>query len=210
MTNEEFIKSISLVGEEWKNIIGYENRYIVSNYGRIASLSSSYEISPYGKRRVLHKKPNLLKPTMFSNGYLYVMFRKNGKRFKYTVHRLVAIAFLENPNNFPQIDHIDGNRQNNAVENLKWCTAKVNMSNPITQKRVDKGRASVNFPYRLKVVQLLGDDAIAVYDSIYSTKEFNFNPSLVNRCCNGFKRSHRGYRWMKLSDYEKIIGFPIA
>lgn len=206
MTNEEFIESIRLEGEEWRDVVGYEGRYIVSNKGRIACLAFDIITHPYGKEHILHRDAHLLTPTKFKNTqYYYVMFRKDGKRSKYLLHRLVAIAFIPNPSNLPQVDHIDGDRLNNDVNNLRWCSPSGNMANTITQSRVLKGRERIGFPYRIPIVQLKNDKVVKLYDNIYSTKQDGFNPSSVNRCCHGILKSHRGYTWMKLSDYESLV-----
>lgn len=206
MTNEEFIKSISLEREEWRDVVGYEGRYIVSSLGRIVALAHDHITHPYGKEHILHRDAHLLTPTPFkSTKYFYIMFRKEGVRHKCSVHRLVAQAFIPNPHNLPQVDHIDGNRQNNNINNLRWCDAVGNMANPITQKRVEEGRDSIKFYYRIPVVQLEGNRKIAVYPSCYETRKYGYNPSSVNRCVNGTRLTYLGYRWISLSDYETLI-----
>lgn len=102
--------------EIWKPIKGYENKYEVSNLGRVKSLER------YDKyNRHIYEK--ILIPKKHSGGYLRVgLSRKD-----YYIHRLVAEAFIDNPNNKKYINHIDGNKTNNKVENLEWCTANENM-----------------------------------------------------------------------------------
>ena len=90
--------------EQWKTIQGYEN----------------YEVSSEGDIR--NKKGKILKPGKNSCGYLYVVLYKNGKRKNFLVHRLVAIAFIPNPENKPTVNHIDENKENNDVSNLEWMT----------------------------------------------------------------------------------------
>lgn len=205
MTNEEFIRSISFDGEEWRDIAGYENRYMVSNKGRIICLSLDIVTHPHGKEQIIHRDAHLLKPSIFKSGYLYIMFRKDGKRNKYTIHRLVAQAFIPNIANYPQIDHKDGNKQNNDINNLRWCTPTINMSNELTQQRVLIGREKVDFPYRMPIVQLINGKIVNSYDSIYSTKDKGYNPASVNKCCNGKCKTYKGYSWMRLSDYETLV-----
>ena len=98
--------------EIWKDILGYEGLYQVSNYGRVRSLK-------YGKEKILKQQIN-------TDGYLHIDLYKNKKRKNYNVHRLVTIAFLENPNNYPQVNHKDENKQNNHIDNLEWCDYKYN------------------------------------------------------------------------------------
>ena len=114
--------------ELWKDIKGYEGLYQVSSFGRIKSL-----LGWNGHKYVYREK--ILNPYMQnSKGTYYrsvVKLKKNGKAKDYKVHRLVAQAFIPNPNNLPQINHIDGNPLNNNVNNLEWCTQKYNVNHAI-------------------------------------------------------------------------------
>ena len=107
--------------EIWKDVVGYEGYYQVSNFGNIRSVdrviySDKLHI---GTKRKLDGK--MLKPYVNAHGYLALTLTKNGKEKSLRVHRLVAEAFIKNPNNYDQINHIDGNKTNNKVENLEWC-----------------------------------------------------------------------------------------
>lgn len=111
--------------EEWKPIKFYEGLYEISNLGRVKSLERYRKginnSSIFVPERIL--KPNLCKST----GYLQVSLHNNTKQKVCSVHRLVAIAFIENPENKPQVNHIDGNKQNNCVDNLEWTTCQENI-----------------------------------------------------------------------------------
>lgn len=109
---------------EWKPIKDYEDLYMVSNTGLIKSLH-------WGKEK-------LLKQVIRNNNYPYyfVGLLKNGKRKYFAIHRLVAMMFIPNPNNYEQVDHLDGNKLNNNVENLEWVTPKEN-----TNRAWKKGQA---------------------------------------------------------------------
>ena len=102
-----------LEGEIWKE---YMFGYKVSNKGRIMNTKS-------------YKKPVLLRPYKKSNGYLQVDFKADGKKFKKYVHRLVAECFIDNTYNYDTVDHIDGNKENNNVDNLQWCDLSTNLKN---------------------------------------------------------------------------------
>ena len=109
---------------EWKEIKGYEGKYIISNYGEIISLprtkqnnSKKQYVEPKEIRKIVNNR----------NGYVYVYLCNDGKDINMRVHRLVAEAFIPNPNNLPQVNHKDGNKINNRVDNLEWCTASENI-----------------------------------------------------------------------------------
>lgn len=109
--------------EKWKDIPSYEGHYQVSNLGRIKSLEKVI-INVNG---IKHKrKSRILKPYKDSKGYLCVDLRLDNKRFNARVHRMVGICFIKNPNKYPQINHINGIKTDNNVQNLEWCTNKQN------------------------------------------------------------------------------------
>ena len=120
--------------EEWRAIKGYENLYEVSNLGRVRSLER-YVKSKTGTRIV---KERILKPVNVGSGYLGVGLYKEGKVRIIYVHRLVAQAFIPNPNNLPEVNHKDENKTNNRVENLEWCTREYNMSHGTRSERAGK------------------------------------------------------------------------
>lgn len=104
--------------EEWKDIQNYEGLYQVSNLGRVKSFRQSTKLRC--------KSEYILKPFLANNGYAQVTLYNNTKKHKFLVHRLVACAFIPNPDNLPQINHKDEDRTNNVVDNLEWCTAEYN------------------------------------------------------------------------------------
>lgn len=102
--------------EVWKDIKGYEGKYQASNLWRIRSLN-------YARRKQIRVlKPGIEK----TRGYLSVTLLNKGKQKTKPVHRLVALTFIPNPNNLPQVNHKDENKLNNCVDNLEWCNAKYN------------------------------------------------------------------------------------
>ncbi len=132
--------------EEWKDIPGYFGLYIISNMGRIMRVPGwdvvkgseivKGKIRHYERQRIV--KLRILKPSIDRDGYHRISLSKNGKAKIFTVHRLVVMAFIPNPENKPEIDHINGNKQDNRVENLRWVTHKENINNPITLERFRK------------------------------------------------------------------------
>lgn len=111
--------------KEWRNVVGYESLYKVSNYGEIKAKRRVIYAFIDGERQPISvSKEKQLSLVNHGNGYLYVtLVDELGKRKNHYIHRLVAEAFLPNPGNLPQVNHIDYDRKNNKVTNLEWCTA---------------------------------------------------------------------------------------
>lgn len=112
------------MNEIWKDIKGYEGYYQVSNFGRVKSLARVV----IGKNnRKYDIKEKIVKSRIHQNGYLFVHLCKNGKKKHLSIHRLLAQAFIPNLENKPEVNHKDGNKENNRVENLEWATSKENV-----------------------------------------------------------------------------------
>ena len=152
--------------EIWKNIEGYEGKYQVSNLGRVKSM--------IGQEKVLHPKKH-------RNGHLQIGLHKDKKRKTMYIHRLVAQAFIPNPDNLPQVNHIDENKENNHVDNLEWCTNQYNTeySQAKAVIAVDKiSGLKVEFSSIMKAERMTGIDH-----------------SHIIRCCQGKRRSTGGFYW---------------
>lgn len=205
MTNEEFIKAISLEGEEWRDIREFEGLYKISNYGRVVSLER--EIFQ-GKCSYI-RDPLLMKNHLFKVKklcYFMVRLYKDGKSYPKTIHRLVAIAFIPNPYGYTDIDHINRNGLDNRVENLRWCTRKMNMENENTKKILAICHKGADKSYRWRPVVRLKDGVeIQRYRSITEATKDGFDGHNITQVCRGEKKSHRGYQWVYLDDYEKSI-----
>lgn len=131
--------------------------------------------------------------------HLYIDARKNGCRTKLYIHRLVALAFISNPKKYPEIDHIDCIPTNNHFSNLKWCNRKMNQNNPISLKHQYQ-----NQPNKKPVVKLKNGKFLEIFPSLKSTSRRGYSLQAVWSCCNKRNKTHKGFEWMYLSDYEII------
>lgn len=171
--------------EVWKDIQGFENRYMVSNLGRIKSLKYRH-----------HNKIEILKQEN-NHGYKRVcLFTKNGKRKHFKVHRLVALAFISNPNNYKEINHKDEDRTNNCATNLEWCDHTYNIN---YGTRTQKTRLKIMKP----IIQYDKNyNYIKKFNSITEAeKEIEGNRANLIACMKGRIPTAYGYKW-KYADEE--------
>ena len=172
--------------EVWKSIRDYEGLYEVSNLGRIKSLN-------YRKTG----KEKILKNIECENGYLIINLAKFGKYKTFKVHRLVAEAFIPNPENKPCVDHINTIREDNRVENLRWVTKEENNNNPLTKKKYSKnhreqtGEKNPMYGKYCKGVYCI--ELNISFNSIKeASKELNISSQSICNALNGFsKRASR-------------------
>ena len=160
-----------MIKEIWKDKKDYEGHYQVSNFGRVKSIK-------FGKERIL-------KPVTNSSGYLLVELYKNNIKKKYSVHRLVAEAFIPNPYNLPQVNHKDENKLNNNVDNLEWCTNEYNINYGTRTERYSK-----------PVLQYtLDGEFVREWPSARECGRNGFNQGSVSACCRGELKKHKGFIW---------------
>lgn len=176
----------------WKPIVDYEGLYEVSNTGQIRSLFR-------------YKKT--LKYNVTKRGYCTVELFKNKLSKRLLVHRLVAEAFIPNPDNLPQVNHIDENPQNNSVNNLEWCTAKYNMNygegaktrhlkiDYTTEKRKQVARENGK-ARAVPVVQIENGIMICAYENAkIASERTGVNHSHICDVANGKRKTAGGYVW---------------
>lgn len=168
--------------EIWKDIAGYEGMYQISNLGRVKSLSRETK-NQYGN------KDKILKTTNLSNGYVKIGLFKNRKQTYYFIHRLVAQAFIPNPNNYPIVNHKDEKPSNNNANNLEWCTYEYN-NNYGTRSL----RSSIT--KQKKIIQYdLDGNFIKIWDSQKEAiKELKISNHITDVCHNRRKECG-GYMW---------------
>ena len=122
--------------EVWKDIKGYEGKYQVSNLGQVKSLDVIIEYTnKYGNKSKQLHKGKIISQHDNGYGYMSVMLWKDNKSKNFYIHRLVAEAFIPNPYNLSQVNHIDENKQNNSIDNLEWCDVKYNNNYGTKNKR---------------------------------------------------------------------------
>lgn len=169
--------------EEWKNIKNFEGLYQVSNFGRVKSLKRDVN---YKDGRIRHQKEKTSTGFIRNTGYLYVNLNKNSKVIKKNIHRLVAQAFIPNPENKPQVNHKDGNKTNNHVDNLEWNTAKENFNHALNTGLIKplKGKKHNNSKITEKDVLKIRELSKTGLKHQEIGNQFGISRSVVCRICN--------------------------
>lgn len=170
---------------EWKPIADFEGMYEVSEIGEVRSLPRQ---TIYVDGRVGNHKGRLIALQTNHKGYLHTSLSKDCKKYRRLVHRLVADAFVQNPENKPQVNHIDGDKLNNHYSNLEWVS---NDENEIHAN--ENGlRAEQHTPK--KVAQYLNGKLIAEYRSLYqASKATGIKDSRIGDVAHGRRNSAKGY-----------------
>ena len=119
--------------EIWKKIMGFEKQYEISSIGNLRSIDRLVDHYKGGKRLY---KGSIKNTRLNDKGYYRCNLKKDGKRYDFTVHRLVAIAFLDKPENKEIINHINGIKSDNRIENLEWCTASENVIHAVKERLI--------------------------------------------------------------------------
>lgn len=183
--------------EEWRDVKGYEGLYQVSNLGNVKALGRDYYHSN-GHALVKHYvKEHIVNGRLRKDGYYDIDLHKDGKLCKKLVHRLVAEAFVPNPNNYRIIHHLDCNKANEKADNLMWCTQSFNVQHAydFEGKQQAKGEECTSSK---KVIQTdLNGNILNVWPSLSTVKEkLGYNPSTLAGCANGHNRSAYGCLWV--------------
>jgi hypothetical protein len=156
------------------DVVGYEGLYAVTNCGNVWSYRKSMFLTPF-----------------LARGYRKVRLYKNGTNKQFLVHRLVAEAFLPNPQNLPQINHKDENKENNCVGNLEWCDAKYNINYGEHNNSIARSHCKKVYCVELDIV----------FESAKSAAiQLNLSDSNIAKCCKGKYKTTGGYHW-KYADH---------
>lgn len=179
--------------EEWRDIKGFEGLYQVSNLGNVKRLKSYW----CKKERIVKQSPN-------NQGYLRLTLCKNNVKYPKRVHRLVAEAFLPNPDNLPQVNHKDENKLNNRVDNLEWCTAQYNINyGTCVQRTAEKNRIKVNqYTKNMEFIR----EWHSITDAAHS---FNAKCGNISKCCKHRLPQAYGYIWRYIDDPTQYIDQPL-
>lgn len=168
--------------EEWRDVPGYEKRYQVSNIGNVKSCS----------------KQIILKSALHKEGYLQVVLYDNNKIPKtLKIHRLVALAFIPNPDNKHFVDHINGIRNDNRVENLRWVTHKENLNFPLARKNISKAQTNNSKRSKsvLQIDKLTGNTIREFPSASEASRQTGIHCSNITACCRNMLNYTGGYIW---------------
>lgn len=180
--------------EEWRDIAGYEGLYQVSNLGRVRSLDRVIKCVDSIRRY----KGCMLRLAKQGNGYMSVSLQKSGDRKTKLVHRLVAQAFIQNPDNLPEVNHLDENKENNVVDNLEWVTQAENNAygEGYINRSKNAPKGSINSTARPVLKYSLDGKLLAEYYSAMEAGRANgCRQSGISECCNGKQKTAYGYIW---------------
>lgn len=195
------MKEEQFKGEEWRPVKGYEGYYEVSNYGRVKSLPRYHRHYISGEL-ITSYSGGIRAHNYDEYGYDSIMLKKNGTVKNKAVHRLVAEAFIPNPDNLPIINHKDENPSNNRVENLEWCTNQYNVTyGTAIERRVEK---TIKPVYH---VDRFDNTIIKKWDSMIEAERVGgFNGSAISRCCLGKSEGAQGFKWCYATDedYKRV------
>lgn len=169
--------------EEWRDVVGYEGYYEVSNHGRVRSLDRIDSIGANRKGIILSQSKG--------DGYCRVVLCRQGKMSTKKVHRLVAETFVPNPNDLPQVNHLDEDGENNFVDNLEWSTHTHNVNHGTrTERALESFKESTSETY---IITDPNGKTFEVVSMRQFSLDHNLDPSVMYKVAKGKRPQHKGY-----------------
>lgn len=181
-----------LPGEIWQPIMGYERRYMISTFGRVKSLASNCILRQYDRK-----------------GYPHVGLFKDAKHTRVKVHRLVAIAFIPNPENKPFVNHKDGTRDNNHVDNLEWVTNQENIKHGMGLKGYEltpaRKAALVNINKIVSNPVYCPEDNLTFESARAAARHYGIDRHTIKRNLDKNKKSRQGKTFLTASKFKEVL-----
>lgn len=174
------------MAERWKPVCGYEGMYEVSDAGRVRSVERCVVCKNGTTKRLSGRA---IAASTDRNGYLSVLLSKEGNQRRLLVHRMVALAFIPNPNKYAEINHKDECKANNSVANLEWCDRSYNNGYGTLPLRKQKR-------FGKPVRQILNGETVAIYPSASAAaRATGGTQGGISGCCRGELKASGGYQW---------------
>ena len=171
-----------------KDIPGYEEKYAITEDGQVWS----YYLNDFKKQRKNNR------------GYYYVNLKNQNGQKSIAVHRLVALTYIPNPNNYPEVNHKDENKTNNCVDNLEWCTHEYNIHYGTARERATKTQQQYNVNQK---AVLCIETGLVYHSTQEASRQTGVNNTGISKVCNGRRLTAGGYHWKFVNpdEYENII-----
>ena len=204
INSERWMSLQSLPGEVWIVLLSISPYLLVSNYGRVKRHEMIIQYKKGPSQVKIKRNEKILQCLDNGHQYLYVSFCQK----KYYIHRLVALGFIPNPQNLPHVDHINGDRQDNRAENLRWATPKQNRHNAITEERCI--RASIE--HGRPVIQLTtsGEFVREWYSQLAVVKELGCSAGSISSVLSGRAKTVYGYRFIYKDEYDPNKDYSVV
>lgn len=170
------------MGEEWRDIIGYVGYYQVSNLGRVRGLNRSVKHYFGGPKKVKQK----IMRTYKNKGYINVALNKDGKQKHFSIHRLIALHFISNEHNKPHINHINGIKHDNRIENLEWCTRSENLKHAVKSGLYKRPNVKLR-DKEVRKIRRLHKEGLS---QLSIANKYNVDPSTISDVVN--YKTHKG------------------
>ncbi len=182
--------------EIWKDIFGYEGLYQISNYGRVKSLLKIIKHKKSkNKKEYIKTNKEIIKKISICKGYSIISLSKENKQSTKRVCRLVADAFIPNLQNKPQVNHIDGNKHNDNIYNLEWCTEKENIRHAIENKLIIRKKGSDCYKSKKVICLLTGN----IFNTIIDFSKYKkIDPSNISRALSGKYKNNHNVEYYKI------------